>query len=137
MFQVLIRISPPRVFRGTIDDCELVEGLVLTQRVANSSVTRVEKAKIGLIQFCLSPPKTDVSHLINITYNKYSTINIYVALYTARGKYIFLFKRNKVTICKNHIIELIPIAVKFHSDALNQTKYLKLNLFIFRLVLNH
>uniref|UniRef100_A0A3Q3E5N2 T-complex protein 1 subunit delta n=1 Tax=Labrus bergylta TaxID=56723 RepID=A0A3Q3E5N2_9LABR len=28
---------------GTIDDCELVEGLVLTQRVANSSVTRVEK----------------------------------------------------------------------------------------------
>lgn len=55
------------VFRGTIDDCELVEGLVLTQRVANSSVTRVEKAKIGLIQFCLSPPKTDVSHLINIS----------------------------------------------------------------------
>lgn len=137
MFQVLIRISPPRVFRGTIDDCELVEGLVLTQRVANSSVTRVEKAKIGLIQFCLSPPKTDVSHLINITYNKYSTINIYVALYTARGKSVFLFKRNKVTICKNYIIELIPIAVKFHYDALNQTKYLKLNLFIFRLVLNH
>ncbi|XP_035516003.1 T-complex protein 1 subunit delta [Morone saxatilis] len=52
---------------GTIDDCELVEGLVLTQRVANSSVTRVEKAKIGLIQFCLSPPKTDVSHLTNIS----------------------------------------------------------------------
>lgn len=44
----------------------MVEGLVLTQRVANSSVSRVEKAKIGLIQFCLSPPKTDVSHLINI-----------------------------------------------------------------------
>lgn len=49
------------MFRGTIDDCELVEGLVLTQRVANSGVSRVEKAKIGLIQFCLSPPKTDVS----------------------------------------------------------------------------
>ncbi|KAG7235721.1 hypothetical protein INR49_002290 [Caranx melampygus] len=47
---------------GTIDDCELVDGLVLTQRVANTGVTRVEKAKIGLIQFCLSPPKTDVSH---------------------------------------------------------------------------
>lgn len=50
-----------RVCRGTIDDCELVEGLVLTQRVANSGLSRVEKAKIGLIQFCLSPPKTDVS----------------------------------------------------------------------------
>ena len=50
-------------FRGTIDDCELVEGLVLTQKVASSGVTRLEKAKIGLIQFCLSPPKTDVSVL--------------------------------------------------------------------------
>lgn len=46
---------------GTIDDCELVEGLVLTQKVANSGISRVEKAKIGLIQFCLSAPKTDVS----------------------------------------------------------------------------
>lgn len=49
------------VSSGTIDDCEMVDGLVLTQRVANTGVTRVEKAKIGLIQFCLSPPKTDVS----------------------------------------------------------------------------
>lgn len=49
------------VSSGTIDDCELVEGLVLTQKVANTGVTRVEKAKIGLIQFCLSAPKTDVS----------------------------------------------------------------------------
>ncbi|MEE6523017.1 hypothetical protein FKM82_021741 [Ascaphus truei] len=44
---------------GTIDDCEMVDGLVLTQKVANTGVTRVEKAKIGLIQFCLSAPKTD------------------------------------------------------------------------------
>lgn len=48
---------------GTIDDCELVEGLVLTQKVANSGISRVEKAKIGLIQFCLSAPKTDVSKI--------------------------------------------------------------------------
>ena len=46
---------------GTIDDCEVGEGLVLTQKVANSGIARVEKAKIGLIQFCLSAPKTDVS----------------------------------------------------------------------------
>lgn len=49
---------------GTIDDCELVEGLVLTQKVANSGITRVEKAKIGLIQFCLSAPKTDMDNQI-------------------------------------------------------------------------
>ncbi|KAF3826739.1 hypothetical protein GH733_009264, partial [Mirounga leonina] len=49
---------------GTIDDCELVEGLVLTQKVANSGITRVEKAKIGLIQFCLSAPKTDMDRVL-------------------------------------------------------------------------
>uniref|UniRef100_A0A670YAT0 T-complex protein 1 subunit delta n=1 Tax=Pseudonaja textilis TaxID=8673 RepID=A0A670YAT0_PSETE len=52
---------------GTIDDCELVEGLVLTQRVANTGVTRVEKAKIGLIQFCLSAPKTDMDNQIVVS----------------------------------------------------------------------
>uniref|UniRef100_A0A8C3XT53 T-complex protein 1 subunit delta n=1 Tax=Chelydra serpentina TaxID=8475 RepID=A0A8C3XT53_CHESE len=52
---------------GTIDDCELVEGLVLTQKLANTGVTRVEKAKIGLIQFCLSAPKTDMDNQIVVS----------------------------------------------------------------------
>uniref|UniRef100_A0A2K6LG70 T-complex protein 1 subunit delta n=1 Tax=Rhinopithecus bieti TaxID=61621 RepID=A0A2K6LG70_RHIBE len=52
---------------GTIDDCELVEGLVLTQKVSNSGITRVEKAKIGLIQFCLSAPKTDMDNQIVVS----------------------------------------------------------------------
>ncbi|XP_068178351.1 T-complex protein 1 subunit delta [Antennarius striatus] len=52
---------------GTIDDCELVEGLVLTQRVAGGAVSRVEKARIGLIQFCLSPPKTDMDNQIVVS----------------------------------------------------------------------
>ena len=48
---------------GTVEDTELVEGLVLDQKASHlaGGVTRVEKAKIGLIQFCISPPKTDVS----------------------------------------------------------------------------
>ena len=48
--------------RGTVEDTELVEGLVLDQKASHlaGGVTRVEKAKIGLIQFCISPPKTDV-----------------------------------------------------------------------------
>ena len=47
-----------------MEDTELVDGLVLEQKISHSAggVTSVEKAKIGLIQFCLSPPKTDVSH---------------------------------------------------------------------------
>ena len=50
------------LLRGTVEDTELVEGLVLDQKASHlaGGVTRVEKAKIGLIQFCISPPKTDV-----------------------------------------------------------------------------
>jgi T-complex protein 1 subunit delta len=48
---------------GTIDDSELVEGLVMTQNVVKSAggPSRMEKAKIALIQFQLSAPKPDVS----------------------------------------------------------------------------
>lgn len=51
---------------GTIEDTELVEGLVLNQNVISASggPTRMEKAKIGLIQFQLSAPKPDVSCII-------------------------------------------------------------------------
>ena len=47
---------------GTIEDSEMVEGLVLTQGVTKSGggPVRMEKARIGLIQFQLSPPKPDV-----------------------------------------------------------------------------
>lgn len=47
---------------GTIEDSEMVDGLVLTQGVIKSGggPSRMEKAKIGLIQFQLSPPKPDV-----------------------------------------------------------------------------
>lgn len=50
---------------GTIEDSEMVEGLVLTQGVvkAGGGPARMEKARIGLIQFQLSPPKPDVRSL--------------------------------------------------------------------------
>lgn len=48
---------------GTVEDTELVDGLVLNQNVvvAAGGPVRMEKAKIGLIQFQLSAPKPDVS----------------------------------------------------------------------------
>lgn len=52
---------------GTVDDTELVEGLVLDQRSAGGGPTRVEKAKIGLIQFCISPPKTDMDNQVVVS----------------------------------------------------------------------
>lgn len=54
---------------GTVEDTELVDGLVLEQKVSHiaGGVTRVEKAKIGLIQFCISPPKTDVGYGLSLS----------------------------------------------------------------------
>ncbi|TKA71379.1 T-complex protein 1 subunit delta [Cryomyces minteri] len=51
---------------GTIDDSEMVDGLVLSQQVVKSGggPARMEKARIGLIQFQLSPPKPDMENQI-------------------------------------------------------------------------
>ncbi|KAF2467439.1 T-complex protein 1 subunit delta [Lindgomyces ingoldianus] len=51
---------------GTIEDSEMVDGLVLNQQVVKSAggPTMKEKAKIGLIQFQLSPPKPDMENQI-------------------------------------------------------------------------
>jgi T-complex protein 1 subunit delta len=51
---------------GTIDDTEMIEGLALTQSVLKSAggPSRMEKAKIALIQFQLSPPKPDMENQI-------------------------------------------------------------------------
>lgn len=47
---------------GTVEDTELVDGLIFTEKSCNvNGPKRIEKAKIGLIQFCISPPKTDVN----------------------------------------------------------------------------
>lgn len=56
---------------GTIDDTELINGVVLTQNVVKSAggPTRIEKAKIGLIQLQLSPPKPDMEN--NVVVNDY------------------------------------------------------------------
>ncbi|BGP13781.1 hypothetical protein JCM10213_006387 [Rhodosporidiobolus nylandii] len=51
---------------GTIDDSEMMDGLLLHQNVitAAGGPTRIEKAKIGIIQFQLSPPKPDMDNQI-------------------------------------------------------------------------
>jgi T-complex protein 1 subunit delta len=54
---------------GTVEDTELVDGIVFDQKASHfaGGVPRVEKAKVGLIQFCLSAPKTDMDNSIVIT----------------------------------------------------------------------
>jgi len=53
---------------GTLDDTQLIDGLVLDSKFCSDfGAKRVEKAKIGLIQFCISPPKTDMDNQVVIT----------------------------------------------------------------------
>ena len=52
---------------GTVDDSEQVEGMVFDHKAAKSAggPTRMENAKIGLIQFQISPPKTDLENNVS------------------------------------------------------------------------
>ncbi len=60
---------------GTIDDTELVRGLVFEKGVKRGAggPTRKENAKIGLIQFCLTAPKTDMEN--NVVVSDYAAMD--------------------------------------------------------------
>lgn len=61
---------------GTVDDSELIDGLCFTENKVShfaGGPTRVENAKIGLIQFCLSAPKTDLEN--NVVVNDYTAMD--------------------------------------------------------------
>ncbi|KAL6136476.1 hypothetical protein ACLB2K_061771 [Fragaria x ananassa] len=51
---------------GTVDDTETVKGLVFDKKTSHAAggPTRMEKAKIAVIQFQISPPKTDILSMI-------------------------------------------------------------------------
>ncbi|TDL24830.1 t-complex protein 1 [Rickenella mellea] len=51
---------------GTIEDTELVDGVVLNQNVVTTAggPTRIEKAKIAIVQFQLSAPKPDMDNTV-------------------------------------------------------------------------
>lgn len=53
---------------GTIEDTEMIDGVFLNQNVINSAggPTRMEKAKIAIIQFQLSAPKPDMDNTVVI-----------------------------------------------------------------------
>ena len=62
-------------FTGTVDDTELVEGLVLTKGASRSSggPSSIKNAKIALIQYCLSAPKTDMDN--NVVVSDYAAMD--------------------------------------------------------------
>lgn len=61
---------------GTVDDSELIEGLCFTNNKVShfaGGPGRIEDAKIGVIQFCLSAPKTDLEN--NVVVNDYTAMD--------------------------------------------------------------
>jgi T-complex protein 1 subunit delta len=60
---------------GTMDDTELVKGLVLERGAKHTAggPTKIENAKIALIQFCLSAPKTDMEN--NVVVSDYAAMD--------------------------------------------------------------
>lgn len=60
---------------GTMDDTELVKGLVLENGAKHTAggPSKIENAKIALIQFCLSAPKTDMEN--NVVVSDYAAMD--------------------------------------------------------------
>jgi T-complex protein 1 subunit delta len=61
---------------GTVDDSEMIDGLCFTNNKVShfaGGPQRIENAKIGLIQFCLSAPKTDLEN--NVVVNDYTAMD--------------------------------------------------------------
>ncbi|KYN26825.1 PREDICTED: T-complex protein 1 subunit delta [Trachymyrmex cornetzi] len=87
---------------GTVEDTELVDGLIFTQKSCNvNGPRRVEKAKIGLIQFCISPPKTDMDH--NVIVSDYAAMDR--VLKEERAYILNIVKQIKKTGCNVLLVQ--------------------------------
>jgi T-complex protein 1 subunit delta len=58
-----------RKLGGTVDDTEMVEGLVFAQKASSGAggPTTIKDAKIAVLQFQLSPPKTDIENTVVVS----------------------------------------------------------------------
>merc|ERR1711966_455239 len=65
----LTDIKVIKCFGGTVDDSEMVDGIVFPRKAAHfaGGPIRCENAKVGLIQFCISPPKTDMDSSVVVS----------------------------------------------------------------------
>lgn len=54
---------------GTVDDTELVRGLIFDKKASHAAggPTRMENARIAVIQFQISPPKTDIEQSVIVS----------------------------------------------------------------------
>ncbi|CAM9689085.1 unnamed protein product [Chrysoparadoxa australica] len=102
---------------GTIDDTELVDGLVFEKGAKKSAggPTRVENAKIGLIQFCLSAPKTDMEN--NVVVSDYAAMD---RILREERKYVLgLCKKIKKSGCNVLLIQKSILRDAFNDLSLH------------------
>lgn len=88
---------------GTVDDSEMVDGIVFDQKAAKGAggPARMEKAKIALIQFCVSPPKSDLEN--NVIVSDYTQMD---RVYKEERNYILnIVKKIKASGCNVLLIQ--------------------------------
>ncbi|OXA51834.1 T-complex protein 1 subunit delta [Folsomia candida] len=88
------------VLGGTVEDTELIDGLLMRQKVSVGP-KRIEKAKIALIQFCVSPPKTDMD--MNVIVSDYAQMDR--VLREERNYILNIVKKIKSTGCTVLLIQ--------------------------------
>ncbi|KAH7291545.1 hypothetical protein KP509_29G021200 [Ceratopteris richardii] len=88
---------------GTVDDTEMVKGLVFDKKASHAAggPTRVEGAKIAVIQFQISPPKTDIEQ--NVIVSDYSQMDR--ILREERNYILGMIKKIKATGCNVLLIQ--------------------------------
>ncbi|KAK9814146.1 hypothetical protein WJX72_001254 [[Myrmecia] bisecta] len=88
---------------GTVDDSEMIDGMVFDQKAAKTAggPTKIENAKIGLIQFCISPPKTDLEN--NVIISDYAQMDR--ILKEERNYILQMIKKIKATGCNVLLIQ--------------------------------
>jgi len=97
-------INVSKKLGGTVDDSELIDGLVFVDKKVShfaGGPTRIHDAKIGLIQFCLSAPKTDLEN--NVVVHDYTAMD---RILKEERKYILdLVKKLTATGCNVLLIQ--------------------------------
>lgn len=88
---------------GTIDDSEMIDGMVFDHKAAKSAggPTKIENAKIGLIQFQVSPPKTDLEN--NVIISDYAQMDR--ILKEERNYILQMIKKIRATGCNVLLIQ--------------------------------
>lgn len=94
-----------------MEDTQLIDGIVFPQRAANiNGPKRVEKAKIGFIQFCISPPKTDMDH--NVIVSDYAAMDR--VLKEERSYILNIVKQIKKSGCNVLLVSRNTFLALFH-----------------------